>query len=609
LASGHRADFERERERADTKRILVTSALPYINGVKHLGNLVGSMLPADVYARFQRQRLGAENVLFICATDEHGTPAELAALVVGKSVKDYCDHWHAEQKRLYEAFHLSFDYFGRSSSAQNRALTQDFAKTLWEMGFIEERVTKQIYSRAEDRFLPDRYVIGTCPHCGYEQARGDQCENCTRVLDPADLINPRSAISGSPEIKIRDSKHLFLKQTAFDAKLRSWIEGKKAEWPNLVTSIALKWLDEGLQDRGITRDLKWGVPVNAHAWGPNPKGERPDVEGLREKVFYVWFDAPIEYIGATWEWADAIAQNQGGDDSAWKRWWKGEAAAHVTYVEFMGKDNVPFHTVGFPCTIFGANTREPEGSAWKLVDQLKGFNWLNYYGGKFSTSQKRGVFMDTALELLPADYWRWYLIANAPESSDASFTWEHFQATVNKDLADVLGNFVNRIMRFGASRFGNAVPEGGAWGPAEQALEKTLEERIQMYQEQMLGMQFRRSAATLRSIWSAGNEYVDAAAPWTVFKADRDRAAAIVRVAINLIRLFAALSAPMIPAVAGRMLQALQLPAEPRWLSGKLAADLQAMKPGHSFQVPEVLFGKIEDAQVEDWKSQFGGAQ
>jgi methionyl-tRNA synthetase len=186
---------------------------------------------------------------------------------------------------------------------------------------------------------------------------------------------------------------------------------------------------------------------------------------------------------------------------------------------------------------------------------------------------------------------------------------EHFQATVNKDLADVLGNFVNRIMRFGASRFGNAVPEGGAWGPAEQALEKTLEERIQMYQEQMLGMQFRRSAATLRSIWSAGNEYVDAAAPWTVFKADRDRAAAIVRVAINLIRLFAALSAPMIPAVAGRMLQALQLPAEPRWLSGKLAADLQAMKPGHSFQVPEVLFGKIEDAQVEDWKSQFGGAQ
>jgi methionyl-tRNA synthetase len=592
---------------ADTKRILVTSALPYINGVKHLGNLVGSMLPADVYARFQRQRLGATNVLFICATDEHGTPAELAALEEGTSVQDYCDHWHAEQKQLYEGFHLSFDHFGRSSSKQNQALTQDFAKTLWEMGFIEQRVTKQVYSRADERFLPDRYVIGTCPHCGYEQARGDQCENCTRVLDPADLINPRSAISGSPDIDIRDSKHLFLKQTAFDATLRGWIEGKKAEWPNLVTSIAFKWLDEGLQDRGITRDLKWGVPLNAHAWGPNPKGERPDVEALREKVFYVWFDAPIEYIGATWEWADATAQSRDGDDSAWKRWWKGKAAADVIYVEFMGKDNVPFHTVGFPCTIIGVNTREPKDSAWKLVDQLKGFNWLNYYGGKFSTSQKRGVFMDTALELLPADYWRWYLIANAPESSDASFTWEHFQSTVNKDLADVLGNFVNRIMRFGASRFGNAVPDGGAWGTAEQALENTLDERIQAYQQQLLGMQFRRAAATLRSIWSAGNEYVDGATPWTVFKADRDRAAAIVRVAINLIRVFATLSAPMIPAVAGRMLQALQLPPEPRWLSAELAADLQALKPGHSFDVPGVLFTKIEDAEVKKWKLQFGG--
>ena len=251
----------------DTKRILITSALPYINGVKHLGNLVGSMLPADVYARFQRQQLGVENVLFICATDEHGTPAELAAMEEGKSVQDYCNHWHAKQKRLCEAFDLSFDYFGRSSSVQNRVLTQGFAKTLWEAGFIEERVTKQVYSKADDRFLPDRYLIGTCPHCGYAQARGDQCENCTRVLNPEDLIDARSAISSSPDIEIRDSKHLFLKQTAFEARLRNWIDSKKTEWPNLVTSIALKWLDEGLQDRGITRDLKWGVPVNAHEWG------------------------------------------------------------------------------------------------------------------------------------------------------------------------------------------------------------------------------------------------------------------------------------------------------------------------------------------------------
>jgi methionyl-tRNA synthetase len=593
----------------DTQRILVTSALPYINGVKHLGNLVGSMLPADVYARFQRQRLGAHNVLFICATDEHGTPAELAALEEGRSVQDYCDYWHAEQKRLYEGFHLSFDYFGRSSSAQNRRLTQGFARTLWEAGFIEQRVTKQVYSKADGRFLPDRYVIGGCPHCGYPQARGDQCENCTRVLDPADLIDPRSAISGSPDIEIRDSQHLFLKQTAFDARLRSWIEGKKTQWPNLVTSIALKWLDEGLQDRGITRDLKWGVPVNAHEWGPNPEGMKPDVEALREKVFYVWFDAPIEYIGATWEWADATAQSAGKDDLAWTRWWKGKAAADVTYVEFMGKDNVPFHTVGFPCTIIGINTREPADSAWKLVDQLKGFNWLNYYGGKFSTSQKRGVFMDAALALLPADYWRWYLIANAPESSDASFTWEHFQATVNKDLADVLGNFVNRVLRFGAGRFGNAVPDGGALGPPENELVATLEERIKAYEEQLQEMAFRRAAATLRSIWALGNEYIDAAAPWTAIKADRNRAAAIIRVAVNLIRVFAVLSAPMIPSAAGRMLTALRLPAEPAWLAGDLAVELQMLAAGHPFDVPDVLFAKIEDARIEQWKSEFGGSQ
>ena len=475
----------------DTKRILITSALPYINGVKHLGNLVGSMLPADVYARFQRQQLGAENVLFICATDEHGTPAELAAMEEGKSVQDYCNYSHAKQKQLCDGFYLSFDYFGRSSSRQNRILTQGFARTLWEAGFIEERVTKQVYSKADDRFLPDRYLIGTCPHCGYAQARGDQCENCTRVLDPEDLIDARSAISGSPDIEIRDSKHLFLKQTAFEARLRNWIDSKKTEWPNLVTSIALKWLDEGLQDRGITRDLKWGVPVNAHEWGPNPRGMKPDVEALRGKVFYVWFDAPIEYIGATWEWADATAQSEGKDDFAWTRWWKGKAAEDVTYVEFMGKDNVPFHTVGFPCTIIGVNARETVDSAWKLVDQLKGFNWLNYYGGKFSTSQKRGVFMDAALALLPADYWRWYLIANAPENSDASFTWEHFQASVNKDLADILGNFVNRVLRFGAGRFGNAVPDGGTMEPAEYELIAKLEERINAYLDQLHDMQFR----------------------------------------------------------------------------------------------------------------------
>ena len=250
-------------------------------------------------------------------------------------------------------FGLSWDYFGRSSSAQNKKLTQDFARALWKNGHLEVRTTKQVYSNADKRFLPDRYVIGTCPHCGYERARGDQCENCTRVLDPADLINPRSALSDSTDIEIRDAPHLFLKQSAFAGRLREWIEGKRGEWPQLVTSIALKWLDEGLQDRGITRDLSWGVPV------PDDIGDGK----LKGKVFYVWFDAPIEYIGATQEWADA-----NGKGDAWRDWWFGDKAKDVVYYEFMGKDNVPFHTVGFPVTIMGS------GEPWKLVDQLKGFN-------------------------------------------------------------------------------------------------------------------------------------------------------------------------------------------------------------------------------------------
>jgi methionyl-tRNA synthetase len=394
---------------------LITSALPYINGVKHLGNLVGSMLPADVYARFLRQR--GDEVLFVCATDEHGTPAELAAAEAGLEIAAYCRQQHDVQAQLGERFGLSFDVFGRSSSPQNRELTQHFGRRLDEMGLIEERLTRQMYSFDDDRFLPDRYIVGTCPHCGYERARGDQCESCTRLLDPTELIEPRSAVSGSTKLEVRESRHLFLLQSRLSAELGAWLESR-TDWPLLARSIGLKWLDEGLEDRGITRDLSWGVPV-----------ERP---GFEEKVYYVWFDAPIEYIGATKEWADA---HDRGDE--WRAWWS--ASGDVRYVQFMAKDNVPFHTVGFPVTIIGS--RED----WKLVDYLKACNWLTYYGGKFSTSQGVGVFMDDALELLPADLWRYYLIANAPESDDASFTWESLQMGVNKDLADTLGNFVQPV--------------------------------------------------------------------------------------------------------------------------------------------------------------------
>ena len=592
------------------QRILVTSALPYINGVKHLGNLVGSMLPADVYARFERQRRGKQNVLFICATDEHGTPAELAALEEGRRIDEYCTFWHGEQKRLYDGFRLSFDHFGRSSSQQNQVLTQRFAQSLWEEGYLEERTTKQVYSRADGRFLPDRYVVGTCPHCGYDRARGDQCENCTRVLDPVDLIAPRSVVSGSPDIEIRESKHLFLRQSTFEPRLRSWLEAKQNRWPHLVTSIGFKWLDEGLHDRGITRDLTWGVPVNTENWGANPQGNKPDQDALKGKVFYVWFDAPIEYISATWEWADAAHRTPAiveAEPDGWQSWWRGKSAESVTYVQFMGKDNVPFHVVGFPCTIFGVNEHEPVDQKWKLVDELKGFNWLNYYGGKFSTSEKRGIFLDAALELLPADYWRWYLIANAPESADSSFTWQQFQSIANKDLADVLGNFINRIFKFAATNFGTSLPEGGAWGDAERNFASMFETRVSSYTECLERLQLRKAAIELRAIWALGNEYLAVAKPWTIIKSDREQAAASVRLSLNMARVVAMLSGPIIPDSAAAIIAALNIPALDTWPTTDIGAELEILKPGHSFSVPPVLFSKIDDKQIEEWISRFGG--
>jgi methionyl-tRNA synthetase len=564
-------------------RILITSALPYINGIKHLGNLVGSMLPADVYARFQRQR-GAE-VLYICATDEHGTPAELAARAANQSVEDYCQEQHEVQRAAGEAFGLTFDHFGRSSNAPNHRLTQHFAKVLEDNGLIEERTDRQIYSIDDERFLPDRYVEGTCPHCDYEKARGDQCDNCGRLLDPIDLKDPYSAISGSKNVELRETRHLHLLQSKMQDRITAWVDSK-SDWPQLTISIAKKWLKEGLRDRAITRDLKWGIPVAY-------EGEvRP---GYENKVFYVWFDAPIEYIGATEEWALANNEN-------WERWWRTDkGAGDVKYVEVMGKDNVAFHTVSFPATILGSE--EP----WKTVDTLKSLNWLTWYGGKFSTSENRGIFMDQALEILPPDYWRWHLMANAPESDDASFTLEHFAGVVNKDLADVLGNFVNRITRFCSARFGEEVPAQGAYGEAENALIADLDTRMNAYAGYLEKMEFRKAFVELRAIWVAGNEYLQVAAPWVAIKEDKEKAAASVRCALNLIALFATLSRPVIPFSADKMFAVFNLnPEEAAGWPEDAASALSRFKGGEAFTPPEVLFAKIEDEQVEAWRQQFG---
>ncbi|MFG2309066.1 methionine--tRNA ligase [Streptomyces sp. NPDC048566] len=572
-------------------RHLITSALPYINGIKHLGNMVGSMLPADVYARYLRQR--GHEVLYICATDEHGTPAELAAKERGLAVDVFCAQAHDAQKAVYDGFELAFDYFGRSSSPQNREITQHFARRLNENGFIEERAIRQVYSPTDGRFLPDRYVEGTCPHCGYDKARGDQCENCTRVLDPTDLIEPRSAISGSTDLEVRETKHLFLLQSKLQHEVEEWVARHEAEWPQLASSIARKWLTEGLHDRAITRDLDWGVPVPADTW--------PEL-AAEGKVFYVWFDAPVEYIGATKEWAEQPGQDAGDRD--WKSWWfeadTGENP--VRYTQFMAKDNVPFHTVMFPATELGV--REP----WKKVDYVKAFNWLTYYGGKFSTSQKRGVFTDHALEILPADYWRYFLIANAPESDDASFTWEHFTATVNKDLADTLGNFVNRVLSFSRKRFGDEVPAGAPAGDAEVRLGEEIAGLLAEYETQMEALQFRKAAAALRALWSAGNSYLEEKAPWLEIKTDPEGAALTLRTAMNLIHLYAVVSEPFIPASARALRAAFDLADDTAtWVTPDEARALSSVPAGTPFTVPPVLFAKITDEDLEAYRERFGG--
>jgi methionyl-tRNA synthetase len=569
-------------------RILITSALPGVNGVKHLGNLVGSMLPADIYARFQRAR--GHEVLALCGTDDHGTPAELAAAALGQDVFTYCEEQHRIQHDLGRGFGLSWDFFGRTSSPRNGELTHHFVAALEAKGLIEERVDKMIYSLADQRFLPDRYVEGTCPVCGFRPARGDQCDNCGSLLDPVDLIEPYSVISGSRDLEMRETRHLYLLQSKLQTTIREWVE-TRTEWPPLTRSIALKHLNEGLIDRGITRDLAWGFPVLKDGL-PRP--------GFEAKVYYVWFDAPIGYIGITREWADAEGQEGAGQD--WERWWRTDKGAdEVRYVEFMGKDNVAFHTVNFPATILGS------GEPWKLVDMLKSFNWLNWYGDKFSTSQKRGVFMDQALEILPADCWRWYLTANSPENSDTSFTWEQFVSSVNRDLADVFGNFVNRILKFCETRCEGVVPAGGEPGELEKRLYADVSARLADLTEQMEAIEVRKSAQALRALWVLGNEYLQEAAPWTAIKTDPERAAVIVRTGLNLVALFAKVSAPMIPFAAETVALAVGEDYPPAWPSLDAAVELSRLPVGRKVTTPPVLFKKIEDAQVAEWTERFGG--
>ncbi len=560
-------------------KILITSALPYVNGVPHLGHLVGCLLPSDVYARYMRM-MGHE-VLYVCGTDEHGTPSEVGAAKEGMDVADYCLKYHNRHKEAYDAFNLSFDYFGRTSSEQNREITYHIFEQLDKNGLIEEESIKQIFSIDDNRFLPDRYVTGTCPHCGYDKARGDQCENCTKVLDPTELINPRSTISGSTNLEVRETKHLFLNLPKLEKQLAEWVKSKEPFWPDVAYSIAQKWLKEGLRPRCITRDLKWGFPV--------PK------KGFEDKVFYVWFDAPIGYLGITKQWAD-----EKPGERNWKDWWLD--AKDVYYVQFMGKDNVPFHSISFPATLLGT------GENWTKVDYLKGMSYLTFEGGKFSKSEQRGVFAEDAVKEFPADYWRYWLISNAPEASDSSFTFDLFAGVVNKDLNGVLGNFVSRVMKMTASKIGAEVPAGGEMTEVEEKLIADLQEKADNYCKYMEGLEFKKAMNELRAIWVDGNNYISVTEPWTVIKTDPARAAAILRVCLNLIRIYALLSAPVMPETSAKILAKFGLNAAdmPVLKGFNATKEIEVLQPGHKFEVGDALFERIAPEKTEELKAKYG---
>ncbi len=556
-------------------KYLITSALPYINGVKHLGTLIGCLLPADVYARFLR--LNGNEVLFISGTDEHGTPAEIAAKKENITVEEYCDKWYKIQKNLVDGFDISCDYFGRTSDEENEELTLYFAKRLKENGFLEERTIKQIYSIDDNMSLADRYIEGTCPKCGSNRARGDQCDNCGALLDPTDLIDPYSTISGSHNLEVRETKHLYLKQSMFVDELKKWVKDNK-DWPDVVKTIALDWLESrGLEDRCITRDLKWGIKVK-------------DWKDLEDKVFYVWFDAPIGYLSMSKKWSRLNPQK-----TDWKEFWYN--AQDVKYIQFMGKDNVPFHAINFPITILGS--REP----WKLVDYIKGLYWLNYYNDKFSTSRHYGIFMDEALKLYPSDYWRYYLMSRIPENKDSNFTWEDFADVINKDLADVLGNFINRSFTMINKNFSNVseIINSNNFEKIDLDYRDKLTSLLSEYKKSFETLELRKAVSSLRACWCLGNEYISEVQPWTI-KEDKNRLATIFNNILLFMAVYTVISEPIIPEISAKLYFSLNLSANfSEIVNGKFSSIVI-----NSVKKPDIFIQKITDEKIIEFKNKFG---
>ncbi len=547
------------------KRILVTSALPYANGPIHLGHLAGAYLPADVYVRYQR--LKKQDVIYICGSDEHGVPITIAAEKKNVSPQQIVDEFHFRNKKAFEGFGMSFDYYGRTSSKMHHETSQEIFKKLHDKGIFKLKKEKQLYDPKAEMFLADRYVKGTCPHCSYTEAYGDQCEKCGTSLSPSELIDPKSALSGeTPEL--RETEHWYIPLGDFQKEVEDWIN-TKSNWKTNVLGQVKSWLNDGLADRAVTRDLRWGVDV--------------PLENAQGKVLYVWFDAPIGYISATKEWS-----LEKGDADSWKTYWQDD---ETKLVHFIGKDNIVFHCIMFPATLM-------ELGDYVLPDNVPANEFLNLEGNKLSTSKNYAVWLEDYLEIFEVDPLRYYLAVNAPETKDADFTWQEFQQRNNSELADILGNFINRTLTFAGKQFDGKVPVRGELDENDKQMINVLREAPDKVGGFLENYELRKAIYAFMDVGRAANKYFNDQEPWVTAKSDREKCATTLNICIHAVKTLAVLMAPFLPFSAKKAWEILALDSDIEKYDWDSAGDLD-LPDGHAYGKVSILFRKIEDSEIE----------
>ena len=547
-------------------KVLVTSALPYVNNVPHLGHIVGSHLPADIFARYCRLR--GFDTLFVGGTDEHGSASEIAAARLNVPLDKFCSVLYSQHKRIYDWFGISYDNFSRTTNPLHDETTKAFFLDINSKGFIAEGGMKVLYSAKEDRFLPDRYVVGTCPKCGYKNASGDQCEKCTTIFDAVDLINPRSAISGD-SLVVREAKHLFLKLDKLSPEIRAWIE-KQTQWREQVSKLAMGWINEGLRERCITRDIQNGIKV--------------PLRGFEDKVFYVWFDAPIGYI--------SFSKEARPDD--WKSFWQSDKGR---IFNFLGKDNIPFHTIFWPGMVIASGE-------YNLPSNVIGLQYLNYEGGKFSKSQGRGVFCQNLPDAdIDSDIVRGALIPLIPETSDVEFRWEVFQQAVNSDLVGNFGNMVNRTLTFIASRLDGKVERPKAVPDDDSRLLAAVKEKSARIADFLETGEIRSAFAEFLTLSSVGNKYFEDHKPWDVVKKDRQKASEILYACASFCASLAVLSSPFLPKSAERVWIQLNLKGPANAAGNWERTSGFMLDETHQIGKPALLFQKMTDEILEQFKA------